>query len=104
MGGLSAFATSLPGFLRGKLMRGPFRMGGPAAFAGNLALLGPVHCCKSTRAFFCHRRVPFMLTLMRNEKTAKTTSSAAISFFFCHQIIGSTLHLRKPHELGTQKD
>jgi hypothetical protein len=49
----STFAARFASFLAGPLVRGPLLVRGFATFAGDLALLGSIHRCKST-ILFCH--------------------------------------------------
>src|SRR5260370_37526660 len=54
MGGSSAFAPRLAGFLGGKFMRSPFPMSCDSAFAGDFSFGGFIHRGESASFFFCH--------------------------------------------------
>lgn len=55
--GLTALAAGFPSLFGREFMCGALGVCRSPALAGDRTLLGPVHCCKTSKAFFCHGMV-----------------------------------------------
>jgi hypothetical protein len=83
MAGHPAFSTRLTGLFARPLVCGPFLMRGLSALAGNLALLGAIHRCKSA-VFLCHLDLLPRVLLQPTEARCGTRFAAPRVAILCN--------------------